>query len=550
MAEDSIDLQMTWDRDYHVVVMPSSPGMIREKDFPIATQDGTVLSANLYRPEGEAACPCIVAMTIYRKEDHLKHYEVFLQIPNTHLGTMRFSEEATFEGPDPAFWVPHGYAVLHVDGRGFGKSEGSPQPQSPLAFQDLCDVIEWCARQSWSNGSVGLSGVSYLGICQYFTAAMRPAALKAINPWDARTDLFRSTFLGGIPNTRMASFILENFTVPSLRDPDDAALLRGAADTLNLPRSVDDPYYATRNAMQAAIAEIDIPVLICGSVSDQAKHSRDAFENFVSIRSENKWFYVHRGSEWASYYAERGLALQKRFFDHFLHKKDYGWQDESRVTIDTHFNRTRYTTLRFDNWPPRETDYQKFYLQGTSLKQQPGEQESTTSYDSSDGYAAFDIKFEDSVSVVGHIRLLLWVSTTSGSDMDLFVGLKKFDADGREIFFLGESGNNPNDIVSRGWLRVSQRTLSEGTTSWRTLLSHDRSLPVVPGEPTLCEVEIHPTAVHFQAGDTLRLIIQGESIQPSDVALGFDEKVNAGSHSIHWGGNFPSHIQLPIVPVA
>jgi len=533
-----------------LIVTPRSGHIERIIDIGAPTRDGTVLSSNVYLPAHGKPVPILLSMTVYRKELHKKHYEIFRRIPNTHLGTLRFSEDATFEGPDPAFWTSHGYGVIHVDARGFGKSQGKANPFSISAFEDYYDVIEWAAHQPWCNGNVGLSGVSYLGSSQYFVAAMRPPSLRAINPWDARTDRFRSDFLGGIPNTTMSRFIFENFTIPSLHDPAQADEMRRFVDVENAPHLIDDPVYAERNQLWRSIENIMVPTLIGGSVSDQAKHSRDAFENFMRIGSSKKWLYVHRDGEWEAYYDEEGLALQRRFFDHFLRKIDNGWDAIPPVIVHIHANRRRYQYLVSDEWPISGTIYRTLYLaRDEKLSAVPVNEPCRCTY-ASDGSArvTFSIKFTESVSIVGHASLHLWFSIHAGADADVFVGLKKIDRDGDEVFFLGESGNNPNDIVSRGWIRASHRELATESVSWRPILKHHRQLPMEVGNPVGLEIEIHPTATSFLAGESLMLIIQGASIPPSDVAIGFEAKVNRGTHSVHLGGNYPSALRLPMVP--
>jgi predicted acyl esterase len=534
--------------NFDVFVSPSLPGMRRIIDASVPMRDGTPLSANCYLPGSGEPVPVIVAMTIYRKEEHKKHYDVFAPIANTHLGKMRFSDDATFEGPDPAFWVPNGYGVVHVDARGFGKSPGIAKPFSVGAFRDFYDIVEWVAAQPWCNGKTATSGVSYLGTNQYFLAAMRPPSLCAINPWDARTDRFRSDYLGGIPNTLMSRWIFENFTIPSLHDPVHAEGMRAFSDVAGAPRLIDDPYHAEKLELLGMIPDVAVPTLIGGSISDQAKHTRDAFENYMAIGSADKWLYIHRDPEWAAYYDESGLAIQRRFFDHFVKGIDNGWDETPRVFGKVFGNLTRFTGVEGVAWPLPQSVQTRFALgEGEALLTDPQAGEGAQSYDSETGRASFSIRFDRDVQLVGHSHLKLWLSVDEGEDADLFVGLKKFDADGEEVFFLGESGNNPNDIVTRGWLRASHRELSEASTLFRPVLKHMRQIPLVPGEPTEMTVEIHPTSTSLRAGETLMLVIQGVSIPPSEVAIGFEEKINRGRHTIHFGGRYDSGLSLPVI---
>jgi uncharacterized protein len=80
---------------------------------------------------------------------------------NSTLAFMRW------EMPDPERWVPHGYVVIQADARGSGKTPGRLDPLSPRGTQDYKELIEWAASQPWSNGRVGLMGISYYAITQW-----------------------------------------------------------------------------------------------------------------------------------------------------------------------------------------------------------------------------------------------------------------------------------------------------------------------------------------------------------------------------------------------
>lgn len=548
MLEGAQSPHFTSTPNFSVIVGPRNPHMRRLQDQSVPMGDGTLLSANCYLPDSDEPVPVICAMTIYRKEEHKKHYDVFSPIPNTHLGVMRFSDDATFEGPDPAYWVAHGYGVVHVDARGFGKSPGLAKPFSVPAFRDFYEIVEWIGKQPWCNGRVASSGVSYLGTSQYFMAAMKPPSLVAINPWDARTDRFRSDYLGGIPNTYMSRWIFENFTIPSLHDPVHAEGMRAFTDIAGAPRLIDDPYHAEKRQLLDMLPAVSVPTLIGGSISDQAKHTRDAFENFMTIGSSDKWLYVHRDPEWAAYYDESGLAIQRRFFDHFVKGIDNGWEETPAVFGKVFANLTRWEPMGGAEWPLPQAVQTRLYLgRDEALLDAPEAVEGTQTYVSEAGRATFSIRFDSAVDLIGHSHLHLWLSIDEGDDADLFVGLKKFDIDGNEVFFLGESGNNPNDIASRGWLRASHRELSDASTDFRPVLRHTRQVALEPGVPTEMTVEIHPTSTHFEAGETLMLVIQGSSIPPSDIAIGFADKVNRGSHAVHFGGSYAAWLSLPMI---
>lgn len=78
----------------------------------------------------------------------------------------KLSELQKWEGPDPAYWVEHGYAIVNADARGVGKSEGNIYQFGSQEGRDGADVVDWIGEQSWCSGKVSLSGNSYLSISQ------------------------------------------------------------------------------------------------------------------------------------------------------------------------------------------------------------------------------------------------------------------------------------------------------------------------------------------------------------------------------------------------
>src|SRR5205814_5989808 len=102
-------------------------------------------------------------------------YDLF---PRSGVRKEWVSPYAGFEGPDPLYWVRHGYAVVNVDPRGTWCSQGDATFWSPQEGDDVFDLIEWAGTQPWSSGRVGMSGVSYLAMVQWRVAA-RPAPPRA-----------------------------------------------------------------------------------------------------------------------------------------------------------------------------------------------------------------------------------------------------------------------------------------------------------------------------------------------------------------------------------
>ena len=138
----------------------------------IPMRDGVKLVANIWRPDTVGHFPTILIRTPYIKTAQFRRYSL-------------------------ARYVREGYAVVLQDTRGRGDSEG----EFDFYFaegKDGFDTIEWIARQSWSNGRVGMDGGSYLGTVQWLAARERPPALKCIIPTAPSGRIFDEIpYLGG-----------------------------------------------------------------------------------------------------------------------------------------------------------------------------------------------------------------------------------------------------------------------------------------------------------------------------------------------------------------
>ena len=105
---------------------------------------------------------------------------------------------SAYSAEDLAFFTAHGYALAAAEMRGSGASFGTRElDRGPQIGRDGKAIVDWIARQDWSDGSVGMVGLSYQGFSQYATAAEQPEALKAIFPEIAGFDDYTSMFYPG-----------------------------------------------------------------------------------------------------------------------------------------------------------------------------------------------------------------------------------------------------------------------------------------------------------------------------------------------------------------
>lgn len=538
-----------------------------DKNLRIRMPDGVHLSANLFRPANALSqqLPVIMAATSYNKDLRPEDYLINGRAPANRLQGQRFgnfkvSEVTPFEAPDPGWWVPHGYAVLHVDARGTGLSEGKKDVLSDQTMDDFARAVTWASEQPWSNGKVGLAGTSYLALAQWLIAQRNPNGLAAIAPWEGMTDTYRDTsFHGGIPETAFVRAWLKGpGALMGTMEPPEFITNKPWIAHLPVPGRMGaqlryfaglNPTPAELGTPSAKLAQIQVPALITGSWSAQGLHTRGAFNGFMGIASTDKWLYTHGRHMWDVMKSEDALRVQLDFFDRFLKGNPYAFQSQPRVRLEIRQNKNQHLVRSENEWPLARTQYTPLYLDAaaSSLQSQPTAQAAMTQYNSSlNDAVVFRHTFAKDTEITGHTKLRLWVSMDVGMDMDIFVGLRKRDVQGELAMFDNHHQFYP--LVSRGWLRVSQRKLDpKQSTPWRPYLAHDEALPVVPGVRYPVEIEILPSSTLFEAGSTLELVIQGRDLTQ---ARNQQHKIlmNQGRHTLWTGGKHDSHLLLPVIP--
>jgi uncharacterized protein len=547
-------------------IFPLPDGITVQRDVVLIMADGTRISANLFLPrDAPGPVPVIMAFTSYGKDLAPENYAVYGRGPlfrsmGLEFGDLRISDATPFEAPDPGYWVPHGYAVVHVDARGTGASAGRRDPLGAETVGDFVEVIGWASRQPWSNGKVGTVGVSYLAIVQWLVAARRPEGLAAIIPWEGFSDPYRdAAFHGGIPETAFLPWWLaERGGVPG---SDEEPVFH---DHLPWPARVPLPgllglgvkmHYGVTPLMDEIpmpridLAAIEVPALVCASWSAQGLHSRGAFNGFVNIGSREKWLYTHGGAEWTVSNSTAVLDYQRAFMDQYLKGDDSRMAELPRVRLEVRRSADEIAYVRPEtDWPLPGTRYTSFHLDALAetLSVNPPLHQGIVEYDArSRGGARFDVTFTEDTEITGHTRLRLWVSTDAGIDMDLFVALRKIGADGRPVAFQNLLGRS--DVMSRGWLRASHRKLDHlRSKPWQPVLAHDEVWPVPVGEAFPVDIEILPSSTLFEAGSRLELVVQGRDIDPAR-NLQHKKSFNAGRHRIHSGPGFDSHLLLPVI---
>ncbi|WP_203075260.1 CocE/NonD family hydrolase [Falsiroseomonas ponticola] len=553
--------------------------MIVERDVAIPMADGVVLRANVFRPEGPGPFPVIMSMGIYGKDIHFADGYTPQWAVLTKLYPGLATDGSTgrwlrWEVPDPERFVPDGFALVNVDSRGSGKSPGYLDPFSPRETQDYAEAIDWAGTQPWSNGKVGLLGVSYLAIKQWQVAALRPKHLAAIVPWEGATDLYRDwSHHGGILSNsfteawwpRQALVNQHGSAETPHRDRETGERTTGpaafSADILKGSRSehpqqiaehpLDDGWMRERTP---DLSRITVPVLSAGNWGGPGLHLRGNTLGFERAGTPDKWLSMHDGTHYESFYLPDYVAMQKRFLGHFLRGDANGWESEPRVQLSIrHPGRPSLRRMERE-WPLARTHWTKLYLGDRSLGWTAPGDDAVLDYDAfGEGIDFTTAPFDTAMEFTGPLALRLWVASST-VDMDVFATLRCFAPDGQEVVFTGAHEPVP---VARGWLRASHRALDEArSTPWRPWHPHDRVEPLEPGTFVKLDIEIWPTCLVVPLGHRLVLTVAGRDFEypgrPGRILHNHqrdrDATIFGGRNSIATGGARESFLLMPLIP--
>jgi uncharacterized protein len=338
---------------------PQKPA-VRHLHVPVAMRDGVHLYANIFLPAGGGRVPTVLVRTPYNK------------------------------GPDlSAGWAPfveRGYAMMIQDVRGRYESEGVFDPLRQES-NDGEDTLNWIARQPWSNGKIGMTGGSYVGIVQWKAALLNNPHLKAIFPVVSGYDDYRDRFYspgGAMKIGQRLEWMAENLKEPGFH-PDFARF------TLHLPLRTSDvaatgrmsPMYRDAVAHPAfdafwraistreQLAKIRIPVFAVGGWYDN--YAQSDLEAFAALRKTTGLNRVVIGPwphnmsirfDGVDFGTESMVPVrswQLAWFDQWLMGKDSALLSTPPVHV---FVMGANKWLDDQTWPPENSKPLSFYFDG------------------------------------------------------------------------------------------------------------------------------------------------------------------------------------------
>ena len=567
-------------------------GMRIEWDVPITMDDGLVLRSDVFRPLADGRYPVILSYGPYAKglafqDGYPSAWQrMVAEHPDVAYGsTNRYQ---SWEVVDPEKWVPDGYVCVRVDSRGTGRSPGRIDPFSPRETRDFYQCIEWAGVQAWSNGKVGLNGVSYYGINQWHVASLQPPHLAALCIWEGAADWYRDmTHHGGILNTFWGNwFDMQVKTVqhglgergplsrvtgkPICGDEtlSDGALAANRCDFGDeiLAHPQEDDYHRARSP---SWDKITVPLLSAANWGGQGLHPRGNFEGYMRAASQHKWLEAHGLEHWTHFYTDYGVQLQKRFFGHFLKGEPTGWDRQPRVQLQVR-HLDRFVERHEHEWPIARTRWTKLYLDTAgTLSREPSKSAEGFTFDAmGEGLTFLSRPVEAETEITGPLTARLYVSSST-ADADLFLVFRVFTPDLREVVFMGAI--DPHTPVAQGWLRASHRKLDpRRSTPWRPYHSHDQRQPLRPGEIVPLDIELWPTSIVVPAGYRLALTVRGRDYEFAkstgarlsnfrnelkgcgpflhDDPRDRPKSLFGGRTTLHTGPQHPAYVLVPIVP--
>ncbi|MFK0185767.1 CocE/NonD family hydrolase [Streptomyces rubiginosohelvolus] len=528
-----------------VTVYAMPPDITKDQDVPVRMRDGVTLRLNLFRPSGDGPFPVLLSAHPYGKDVVPKRKRGRWSLnPQFRImnqpAPLRISDQTSWEAPDPVWWAQQGYAVINLDTRGGGHSEGRGDLLSDQEADDISQVIAWAAEQPWSTGRVGMLGVSYLALSQYKVAALGPPALKAICPWEGFTDAYRDFFTpGGVAENGFARVWL--FLTGRV------ARLRTDLASERFRHPVRDTWW---ESLTPDLSKITVPMLVCASFSDNNLHSVGSMRAFQRVGSAERHAYMHRGPKWASFYGEDAKRAQLAFFDRHLRRRDVPPLPPVRLEVRDRLDHV--VAVRDEQeWPLDRTEWRRLFLGegGTLAENESGA--GSVAFGLRRDAAVFDHRFDEDTEVSGPMTLSLRVATTGATDPRLFVAIEKW-SDNAPVPFEGSYGYG-RDRVAQGRLRLALRELDPALSTPHQPEHTFRTLqPIRDGEEVDVLIPLSSSATRFRAGDSLRLMVAGRYPQPRNPFFGHFPThylpTTSGKAVIAWSPGRASALEIPVIP--
>lgn len=552
--------------------------VIVEYNVMVPMRDGVRLSTDVYRPKAPGKYPVVMVRHPY----------------DNGSGESAFNEGTR--------WAQNGYVFLRQDVRGRYDSEGARFYPYKHEAQDGYDAQEWAGKQSWSNGKVGMSGISYLATVQWFSAPLRSKYLKSIapgmSPYNYYHDVaytggaFRlagraswGTLMGARTNQSSQHDWNDIIWHLPLRTLDVAAIGR------DLPHWQDwiahpsyDEYWEKFDA-EAKVSDIDVPAYsIAGWYDAMLRGNLVSYEGLkkkghsARTRKNQKlligpWSHSPNPStkvgeiEFGDVAKVDFIGETMRWHDHWLKGEKTGLMDEAPVRI---FVMGENVWRDEQEWPLARAEYTKYYLHSEG-RANSSSGDGTLSTDAPTSEEAVDTYTYDPANPVPSVGGSMTAIVASGprdqSEVekrdDVLVFSTPVLTEDTEVTgpitvtLYAESSAVDTDFTAK-LVDVhpdgKAYNLMDGIVRARYRDSFTDPTLIKPGKVYEYTIDLWATSNLFKKGHRIRLDISSSSFPRfnrnpnTGNKFGETTELKVAHQKIYHTEKYPSHITLPIIP--
>src|SRR4051794_2048505 len=563
--------------------------MVSMCNVPITMSDGAVLRANIFLPgDGKTQVPTVLTATGYNKDA-------------TNPTGRSCGTSGALATVNQSL-VDHGMAAMLLDDRGTGASQGRWDSWGQRTQDDYSDVLDWIQAQKWSDGKVGTTGGSYMGITSLLLAEKdaervaqgKPRAVRAIWAEVPMADAYRDvTFHGGATDTGFMPLWLGLTTGLSDLPPSNLSGDPSAAQTYaghlqngfdfaaskvvdsstGGDSAYDGPFYRLRSPVER-IKSIRVPVAWTGGWWDILQRGEPLlYEQMTNAPVKKFWMIPqYHGGPDATIWGEQKIGDEQdvmvRWFQHYLQGVDNGVEKLPSVNLYT-MGADKWQHL--SQWPVPGVKHTPYYLDaggklGTAKPSSPSNDTTPllpasspcsrmtaqwTAGSGAVGPCPTDNRTWEATSltyttppltkdteVTGPIAANVWAELTGAKDATLVAVLSDVDP-----------SSGASNQITAGFLLASQRAIDPSkSTPWRPYHPFTRASQeaVVPNEAYQYRIEIYPTSQVFLKGHQIRLTI-GTADTPATGTPLPDLVNELGTITLLHGPAYPSDVLLPVV---
>ena len=515
-----------------------------------------------------------LAYVAYLPRAHGKFPTVLQYEPYVGAGTASDWQPVLSSG---GMWIKNGYAIVFASVRGTGCSQGVLDLFGPHEGPDGAAIVDWIARQPWSDRKVGMIGVSYPGFTQILTAAQHPGALKAITPSAVAASTYsEAVYPGGIPNVGFSAewslHIQPYFEAAGVKtrvawgDRECAGNYRAHPHPLGFldarAHPLFDQWWQVRS-LRTYIDQVNVPTFISGTWQDHAILASGTTELYERLKGPKRLSMAPGGHTWI--YAQPALQQDLlQWMNRWVKGVHNGSDTQAPVTI---YWETKGDppvagwTTHYSSWPPKSTEMQTFWL--TSARTLSATVPASSPADA----AGLEYTFPTGVELVGDntqfalppnpYGSVTWTSAPFGEDFAILGRVQvKFYAASQNVdtdFEVALHDVYPNGAVEylqRGFLRASLRAVDQGeSTPDHIVHTYGKTEYLVPGHIYEMQLSLPPLGAVLRKGHRLQVVILAPSPIPQP-DWGLLPVSLAGENTIYASARYPSAITVPTIPGA